>query len=271
MRRFYQRVSELLDANSQSFAICTVVETKGSTPRHSGKMIVFENGSSEFTIGGGPAEKGSIDLAVKAISENRSQLVEWILNKDQPGGLSVECGGRMLIHIEVFPMRPQLVLVGAGHVNYALFKQAADLNFDVLIVDDRETVLTDVRFSGAKAVVYNEAIDKAVVQALPLLNPRSYVVIATKDADEAALRPFKGMILPYIGVIGSRRKIGKIREHLLADGYDADWLNQLFMPIGLGIGGETPEEIAISIWAEILMVLHGGQAVSKRGSDYEQI
>lgn len=269
MRRFYQRVSELLEVNSRAFAICTVVETKGSTPRHSGKMIVFENGESEFTIGGGPAEKGSIDLAVQAISENRSQLAEWILNKDQPGGLGVECGGKMLIHIEVFPMRPQLVLVGAGHVNYALFKWAMDLNFDVLIIDDREAVLSDNRFKTAKAVVYNEAIDEAVREALPQLNQRSYVVIATKDADEKALRPFGGMKLPYIGVIGSRRKVGKIREHLLADGYEAEWLNQVYMPIGLDIGGETPEEIAISIWGEILMVMHGGRAVSKRGSTHE--
>ena len=254
MRQFYNRISELLEKNITDFAICTVVETQGSTPRHSGKMIVFPDGSSEFTIGGGPAEKATIDSAVTAITERKSKMLEWVLNKSQAGGLNAECGGLMKIHIEVYPMQPQLVIVGAGHVNYALFQWAEGLNFEVIVVDDRESILRDQRFKSAKAIFYDEFIDMAVQNAIPRLSPNSYVVIATKDADEAALRPFKNLDFSYIGVIGSRRKIGKIKEHLLEEGCDEAWLSQIHMPIGLDIGAETPEEIAISIWSEILMV-----------------
>ena len=254
MRHFYQKINELLELNQRPFAICSVIETKGSTPRRSGKMIVYPDGSSEFTIGGGPAEKATIDAAVQALQTGQSEIYQWVLNKDKEGGLNAECGGQMKVWIEVYAMRPQLVIIGAGHVNYALSKLAEGLNFDVLVIDDRMTTLEDPRFSFATQVVVEPLIYDAVKKALPLIKTNGYLVIATKDDDGGALSALKNIECPYIGLIGSSRKILKIRERLTDEGASQDWLDQVHMPIGLKIGAETPEELAISIWAEILAV-----------------
>ncbi len=254
MKKFYQKVNLLLEQNQTSFAICSVIETKGSTPRHSGKMIVYPDGQSEFTIGGGPAEKATIDAAVEALKTEQSAVYEWILNKSQTGGLNAECGGQMKIWIEVFLIRPQLVIIGAGHVNLALSQLAEGLGFDLLVIDDRLTTLEDPRFSSAKEVIVETQICDAVQRAKPYIKPNAYLVIATKDDDGGALSALNGLIAPYIGLIGSKRKITKIRERLTDEGASPQWLDSIHMPIGLKIGAETPEELAISIWAEILTI-----------------
>lgn len=264
MKDLYKRITVLLEENNKAFALCTLVETNGSTPRHQAKMIVFADRTSEFTIGGGPAEKSAIDLAVQAIEEDKSILVEMVLNKSQEKGLNAECGGSMKIYIEVYPIRPTLVLVGAGHVNSAVFSMAEGLGFDTVIIDDRQSVYDNQAFSGAKEIYFDEGIEKAVKKALPNLQTNSYIVIATKDDDQSALKAFAGFEAPYIGVIGSKRKIGKITEHLQEERVSEKWLSAIHMPIGLDIGGETPREIAVSIWSEILMVKYGKTGTTKQ-------
>ncbi len=254
MRYFYQKINQLLEQNQTRFAICSVIETKGSTPRHWGKMIVYPDGSSEFTIGGGPAEKATVDAAVQALGAGKSEIYEWVLNKGQSGGLNAECGGQMKVWIEVYDTRPQLVIIGAGHVNYALAKLAEGLSFDVLVIDDRTITREDPRFSFATEVVVEPLIYDAVTKALPLIKSNAYLVIATKDDDGGALSALKNLEYPYIGLIGSSRKILKIRERLTDEGASQEWLDRIHMPIGLKIGAETPEELAISIWGEILAV-----------------
>lgn len=254
MKKFYQKVNLLLEENQTCFAICSVIETKGSTPRHSGKMIVYPDGQSEFTIGGGPAEKATIDAAVEALKTGRSEIYEWILNKSQSGGLNAECGGQMKIWIEVYPMRPQLVIIGAGHVNLALSQLAEGLGFELLVIDDRKTTLEEPRLSSAKAIIVETQINDAVQRAKPYIKSDAYLVIATKDDDGGALSALNGLKTSYIGLIGSKRKISKIRERLTDEGASLEWLDSIHMPIGLKIGAETPDELAISIWAEILAV-----------------
>lgn len=254
MRQFYEKINQLLEQNQTNFAICSVIETKGSTPRHSGKMIVYPTGLSEFTVGGGPAEKATIEAAVKALQSGRSEIYQWVLDKGKEGGLNADCGGQMKVWIEVYNTRPQLVIIGAGHVNYALAKLSEGLSFDVLVIDDRMSTLDDSRFTFARDIVVENQIGQGVKRALPLIKPNSYLVIATKDDDGGALSALKGLDYPYIGLIGSKRKILKIRERLIDEGASEEWLDRIHMPIGLKIGAETPEELAISIWAEILAV-----------------
>ena len=262
MRQFYQRINELLSQNQTHFAICSVIETKGSTPRNSGKMIVYPDGRSEFTIGGGPAEKASVEAAVKALRTGEPGIYEWILNKELENGLNATCGGQMKVFIEVCQQRPTLAIVGAGHVNYALSKLAGGLGFDVLVIDDREPTLEDTRYAFAKQVIVDTDIYQAVKQAITHFDQMTFVVVATKDNDPAAISALNGIELPYIGLIGSQRKILKLRERLSDEGATQAWLDAIHMPIGLDIGAETPEELAISIWAEILAVKNNRSPIS---------
>ncbi|SCZ80982.1 XdhC family protein [Acidaminobacter hydrogenoformans] len=252
MLNLYERASELVKANVP-FALATIVESKGSTPRHSGKMIVLEEGEIIGTIGGGLAEKTVIDRAVEAIKLGKSEMVEMILNSDAEDGLPMHCGGGLKVFVEVHVTRPTLVLAGGGHVNMSLYKFALALGYDVIIVEDREAFGNPVRFPEAREIHVHEDMEKAM--GLVHVHPDMYIVIATKDSDEKALRAVVNSDAAYIGLIGSRRKVGIILEHLKEEGVDASVLERVHAPIGLDIGAETPPEIAVSILAEVLKVM----------------
>lgn len=248
----FKRISELEMESHTPFALCTVVETKGSSPRKSGRMLVFESGAIEGTIGGGPAEWHVINEARKLMKLGQSKLVEVILDKNHPEGLEMTCGGQMKVHIETFLPKPKLFLIGAGHVNLAIFNLALNLDLDLVIVDDREETLAKEVFSQAKNIVVAEDIAAAVAKARPLISEKDFVVIATKDNDEAALKALLLQSCHYIGLIGSRRKCQLIKANLAQSDADLLWLEEVHMPVGLDLGGQTPEEIAISVMAEIL-------------------
>lgn len=252
MLDLYERASELVKANVP-FAMATIVESKGSTPRHSGKMIVLEDGEIIGTIGGGLAEKTVIDRAVEAIKQGKSEMVEMILNSDAADGLPMHCGGGMKVFVEVHATRPTLVLAGGGHVNMSLYNYALELGYDVIIVEDREAFGNPVRFPGAREIHVHEDMEKAM--GMVRVHSNMYIVIATKDSDEKALRAVIRSDAAYIGVIGSRRKVGIILGHMKEEGVDAAFIERIHAPIGLDIGAETPPEIAISILAEVLKVM----------------
>lgn len=248
----FKRISELETESLIPFALCTVVETKGSSPRKSGRMLVFEGGEIEGTIGGGPAEWHVIKEAQKLMKLGQSRLLEVILDKNHPEGLEMTCGGQMKVHIETFLPKPKLFLIGAGHVNLALFNLAVNLDFELYIVDDREDTLTREAFKMAKEIIIAEDIETAVVKARPLIGKEDFVVVATKDNDEAALKALLLHDCHYLGLIGSRRKCHLIKANLAKSEAELLWLEQIHMPVGLDLGGQTPEEIAISVTAEIL-------------------
>lgn len=252
MLDLYERASELVKANVP-FAMATIIESKGSTPRHSGKMIVLENGGIIGTIGGGLAEKTVIDRALEAIKSGKSEMVEMILNSDVEDGLPMHCGGGLKVFVEVHVTRPSLILAGGGHVNMSLYKFALELGYDVIIVEDRETFGNQVRFPEAREIHVHEDMAEAV--KLARIDSNTYVIIATKDSDEKALREVVNSNAAYIGVIGSRRKVAIILDHLRQEGVEEALLERVHAPIGLDIGAETPPEIAVSILAEILKVM----------------
>ena len=247
----------LLTRRNETFALAMIIESKGSTPRNVGKMIVYRDGTIEGTIGGGLAEHYVIEESVKAIQKGQSKIVEYKLNKHAKDGISMNCGGTLSVFIEVYQSRPELVMVGAGHVAYALSKLADFLEFPYMIVDDRPAYCTRERFPNAAKLFVNEDIEKAIIAAG--LNEKSFVMIITKDGDDIALKTALNYPCAYFGMIASKRKVIFIFKKLISEGVAQERLDFVHAPIGLEIGAQTTEEIAISIIGEIIKVSRKGR------------
>jgi xanthine dehydrogenase accessory factor len=158
--------------------------------------------------------------------------------------------------IEPLDPSPRLFVVGAGHVSQHVARMAADVGFRVHVLDDRETFANRERFPGAHEVI---VADIAAFLAAADLPSTAYVVVVTRGHthDFSAMRALAGRPLRYVGMIGSRAKVARIFDALAADGAPADWLAGVRAPIGLQIGAVTPEEIAVSIVAELVAVRRG--------------
>jgi xanthine dehydrogenase accessory factor len=240
----------MLNSQNQTFALAMIIESKGSTPRHVGKMIVYRDGTIEGTVGGGLAEHYIIEESVKALQNGKSKIVEYKLNKHAKDGIQMNCGGTLRVFIEVYTSRPELVLAGAGHLAYALSKLSDSLELPYCIVDDRVGYATKERFPNATNIFINENIEEALLAAN--LNENSYVIIVTKDGDDRVLKTALQFPISYVGMVASKRKVITIFEKLKSEGVTQEQLDQVHSPIGLEIGAETTEEIAISIIGEVI-------------------
>jgi xanthine dehydrogenase accessory factor len=243
-------------SRGEAVALVTVVRAQGSTPQRAGaKMLVFADGRTVGTIGGGCYENDAFWKARDAIASGRPTFVHYELNDDFAQESGLICGGRMDVHIDPLAPDPRLYIVGAGHVGWHLAKVAGDAGFRIHVVDDREKFANAERFPGAEVVVapIPEWLEQA---ALP---PASYVVILTRghQHDLDALRSLATRDLRYLGLIGSRAKVARLYDALNEEGIGPDRLAQVHAPIGLEIGAVTPAEIAISILAELIAVRRG--------------
>jgi xanthine dehydrogenase accessory factor len=238
-------------------ALVTIVSTTGSTPQRVGaKMLVFADGRSVGTIGGGCYENDAFGKAREAIGNRRPQLVHYELSDDFAQETGLICGGQMDVYIEPIEPSPELYVIGAGHVGFHLARLAQEVGFRVHVVDDREKFANRERFPGAVEIVADNIPQWIGQTALP---PHAYVVIVTRGHtnDLEALRALAARELRYLGLIGSRAKVARIYDELLANGTPADALKNVHAPIGLDIGAVTPQEIAVSILAELVAVKHG--------------
>ncbi|MEH7076753.1 XdhC family protein [Neobacillus drentensis] len=242
----------MLTRQNESFALAMIIESRGSTPQHVGKMIVYRDGTIEGTVGGGLAEYYIIEESVKAIRDGKSKIVEYKLNRHAKDGIQMSCGGTLKVFIEVYISRPELVLAGAGHLAYALARLADSLEYPYCIVDDRVDYCTRERFPRATNLFVNEDIEEAILAAN--LNEKSYVVVVTKDGDDIVLKTALQFPIAYIGMVASKRKVITIFEKLKGEGVSQELLEKVHSPIGMEIGSETTEEIAISIIGEIIKV-----------------
>ena len=245
-------------------ALVTIVSARGSTPQRVGaKMLVHADGRTVGTIGGGCYESDALGRAREVIRNRATALVRYDLNDDVAEETGLICGGQMEVFIEPIEPPPALYIVGAGHVGQQLGRLAPAVGFRVHVVDDREKFANRDRFPSADAVHVADIGDWLTRADLP---PSACVVIVTRGHrhDFDALKAVAGRNLRYVGVIGSRAKVARLVELLLADGVPSEWLRALHAPIGLDIGAVTPEEIAISILAELIAV-HRGKATG--GSD----
>jgi xanthine dehydrogenase accessory factor len=238
-------------------ALVTIVSTRGSTPQRVGaKMLVYADGRIVGTIGGGCYENDAFWKAREAISKRRPELVHYELSDDFAQETGLICGGQMDVYIEPIEPSPELYVVGAGHVGFHLARLASDVGFRVHVIDDREKFANRDRFPTAVEVVAEEIPSWLEHSTLP---PHAYVVIVTRGHtnDLEALRALAPRDLRYLGLIGSRAKVARIYDALLTDQMSPEALKRVHAPIGLDIGAVTPQEIAVSILAELIAVAHG--------------
>lgn len=248
--------------SGQRAALVLVVSSRGSTPRRPGaRMLVFEDGSTSGTIGGGNFEHAVIQRAREVLESGQPATYEAHLTRD----LGMCCGGEMGVYIEPLAVREPLVIYGAGHVAHALVPMADALGFAVTVVDDREELNTEERFPTAERVV-----DDPLEHARGLPDDASrYVLMVTHD--HALDQDLCEVLLPkacqWIGLIGSRPKVTKFFVRLRAAGLDEALFRRLSAPVGLDIGAETPAEIAIAIAADLVRVRRHSEAVPGPLSD----
>jgi xanthine dehydrogenase accessory factor len=241
--------------------MATVVRTAGSTPRKAtARMLVLGDGTIRGTIGGGRVEKEVTDAAQALLAEGataRARLVRFHLTRE----LAMCCGGEMEVFLEPLLPDPALVVCGAGHVAQALVPLARSVGFAPIVVDELPEMANAERFPGAERFV--DSFDVRDWKDVPL-DGDCYVVIVTRDhaQDQALLEQLVGRELAYLGLIGSRRKIEMFKQRLEARGVAAERFARLNAPIGLDIGAETPEEIAVAIVAQLIQTRAGRRAAA---------
>jgi xanthine dehydrogenase accessory factor len=246
-------------------ALVTIVSARGSTPQRVGaKMLVFADGRIVGTIGGGCYENDAFWKAREAISNRRPELVHYELDDDFAQETGLICGGQMDVYIEPIEPSPELYIIGAGHVGFHLARVAHEVGFRVHVVDDREKFANRERFPDAAEVIVEDIPAWIGRAGLP---PHAYAVVVTRGHtnDLEALRALAPLELRYLGLIGSRAKVARIYEALVADRMSPDTLKHVHAPIGLDIGAVTPQEIAVSILAELIAVKHGKVAGDSAG------
>jgi xanthine dehydrogenase accessory factor len=245
-------------------ALVTVVSTEGSTPQKAGaRMLVFPDGRIVGTIGGGCVEAEMMLRARRAIERRRCELAGYDLTPEQAGEDGLVCGGRMQVFIEPVEGQPTLCLFGAGHVAQPLAHLAKLCGFRVEVVDDRVKFANAARFPEADLVLVD---DFAAGAARMTLGHNTYAVVVTRGhkGDAEALRAVVGKGLRYVGLLGSKPKMVHIFAALEAEGVPAADLAPVHTPVGLDIGSQTPEEIAVSILAEMIAVRRGADPSQAR-------
>jgi xanthine dehydrogenase accessory factor len=260
----FSAVTDALERGEPA-ALVTIVSTTGSTPQRVGaKMLVFADGRIVGTIGGGCYENDAFWKARDAIANRKPQLVHYELDDDFAQESGLICGGQMDVYIEPIEPSPELYVIGAGHVGFHLARVAHEVGFRVHVVDDREKFANRERFPHAVEIVVEDIPAWIARTTLP---PHAYAVIVTRGHtnDLEALRALAPRELRYLGLIGSRAKVARIYEQLVEDKVSADGLKHVHAPIGLDIGAVTPQEIAVSILAELIAVKHGKMATRSAG------
>lgn len=253
---WYARLAEL-EAGGARVALATVIRARGSVPRHVGsRMLVHDDGRTEGTIGGGEMEARLVAEARRVIAEGRPQVVGYRLSEPGEGDPGV-CGGEVEVYVEPLQLRPTLIVVGGGHVGRAVAHLARWLGFRVVVNDDRP------EFAAPEAVPEADAYLACPLEELAgrlAIDDQTYLVLATRNVtvDAAGLPSLLDTPAAYIGVIGSRRRWETTAGELRQRGVPEAQIGRVVSPMGLELNAETPEEIAVSILAQIVMLRRGG-------------
>ncbi len=250
MITLYQAIVEI-QKNNETGAICTIIRSQGSTPRHvTSKMLVYPDGRIIGTVGGGEVENRVLKEALLAMKDRSPRLLEYNMANPERGDPGV-CGGQVEIYVEPLIPKPVLVVVGVGHVGKAVAHLAKWLGFVVAVTDDRQD------FCNPQAVPDADQYYPVPLEQLPgqmKITPWTYIVLTTRgiDVDIRGLPPILSSEAAYVGVIGSKRRWSTTTKKLVDNGVSAELIKKVHSPIGLEIHAETPEEIAVSIMAEII-------------------
>lgn len=251
MTDIYQEIIEV-KKNGIDAALVTIISAEGSTPRETGaKMLVKDDGSIVGSIGGGSLELLTKNEALMAIRTGKSKRMNYSLQPDEDAEMI--CGGDVEIFIEPILPPPSLYICGGGHIGLALTKIGKLCGFRVIVIDDRPEYASKERFPEADQTVVSAYED---VFSVVKVGQSDYIVIVTHGhkGDEVALAGALRTPARYIGMIGSRKKIASVYDRLVKKGISCEALNRVHSPIGLNICAQTPEEIAVSIMAEVITI-----------------
>lgn len=256
---------ELIE-NGEDFVIAKVVDTKGSAPRKKGAWLLMrKDGSSVGTVGGGVLEAETEKMALKVFKDKNPFMHHFILTPGEEGSLDMRCGGNVDICFEYicdknaeqflrdFRIKSTAYIFGAGHVGMAVEPVLRYVGFNTVVIDDRKEFANIERFPGAERILISDY--KNVFSQINT-DKDSYIVIITRGhaGDYEVLKQSLSVECAYIGMIGSRKKIAYTFKLLKKEGVPQEKLLKVHSPIGLNIQAETPEEIAISITAEMIKV-----------------
>ncbi len=248
-----------LRKEGQRAALATIVHTNGSIPSfESSRMLVREDGSIAGTVGGGCVEAEVWAAAREVLRTEAPRKLTFHLNHEANYDNGLICGGTLEIFVEPILPQPMLYLFGGGHIALALAQVAHTAGFAIGVVDDREAFANPERFPMAQAIYTSFEAAFAALQP----NASTYLVIVTRGHkdDLRVLKWAVGTAARYIGMIGSKRKVLSVYKALEAEGVPAEHFRRVHAPIGLEIGALTPEEIAISIAAELIAVRRNASA-----------
>lgn len=245
----FKKANELLE-RGEIFSIVTIVEASGSSPGKEGfKMLVTKDGETIGTVGGGTLEYFLTKEAIKAIEEEKPRRITRELRE-----LGMSCGGGVTAFVDVIGVKDRVYIFGAGHVGYSLYKFLKYLPFKIIVIDDREEFAKKERFPNAE-VFQENMIEFAKRMEI---KERDFVVIVSrahtidfgvvKEILKKEREPF------YLGLIASKNKAKEFREKLINEGFSNERIDKIHSPIGIEINAITPDEIAISIIAEIIKV-----------------
>jgi xanthine dehydrogenase accessory factor len=252
----YQALVELQESGEPG-ALCTLISSSGSTPRHQGsKMLVYSDGQIIGTVGGGEVENRVIEAALEAMFDGQAQKLSYAMVDPSRGDPGV-CGGQVEIYIEPILPPPHLIVIGGGHVGKSVAHLAKWLGFHVSVSDDR------VEFCTPEANPDADGFYPISMTELPQhakINSQTYLVLTTRGliVDVPGLPALLNTAAAYIGVIGSKRRWTETVKKLRENGLTEEKIARVTSPIGLEINAETPDEIAVSIMAEIIMLRNGG-------------
>jgi len=235
-------------------ALAIIISRRGSTPRRdAAKMLIYDDGRTSGSIGGGCAEAEVCNAARLVIRNGRPSLLSFDLTDDDAEESGLICGGTMEVYVEPVLPDPMLFIFGAGHIGRCVAETARNVGFKIAVIDDRIKYANRERFPMAEALFAGPW--EEILLQLPVVES-SYLVIATRghSYDLQCLRYAVGSPARYIGLLGSRRKTKLLLSTLEKDGVDPANFERVYAPIGLEIGSETPEEISVSIVAELIAV-----------------
>lgn len=262
-REVYEALARATQAGV-AVALVTVIETIGSLPRHAGsKMLVYANGETVGTIGGGAMEARVIASAKETLQNGVPRLESYTLNALESGDAGI-CGGTARLFIEPLQLAPLLVVIGGGHVGKALCELGKWAGLRVILCDDRPEYAHEGVVGGLDGYVIcapSEVVSRVVI------DENSYVCAVTRGlpVDLALFPVLLQTKARYIGLIGSRRRWAMTRKALKEQyGLTDEALSRVYAPIGLEIEAESPKEIAVSILAEMIMVRRGGTGAPMR-------
>lgn len=246
---------------SLRLALCTIVRKEGSAPRDVGaKVLVGEDGKVFGTLGGGSFEAQVVSDALRAISEGVPRLVKYSFT-----GVAVEeakdtgliCGGVVEVFIDVLKPPPRAIVVGFGRVGKPLYSFLRMLGFDVVVLDTSAEAVRELAESGYSGV-YVGSVDELVARFREVSRSSDYVFVVYGDVevDYAFVREALRAGVRTVWLLGSRRKVAEFVRRLLSEGFSPEEVSsKLRAPMGLDIGADTPEEVALSAVAEAVATI----------------